>query len=93
MNLMATMTVSGLWHGAAWNFVVWGMFHGVMLCIHRFYMKQIKPLLKPVPKWLKPGTTTIAILITFFGVTISRVFFILPIVDGWDLMLRLLGLR
>lgn len=93
LNLMATMTVSGLWHGAAWNFVVWGMFHGVMLCIHRFYVKQIKPSLKPVPKWLKPGTTTIAILITFFGVTISRVFFILPIVDGWDLMLRLLGMR
>ncbi|MBP1896501.1 MBOAT family O-acyltransferase [Paenibacillus lactis] len=92
-NLMATMTVSGLWHGAAWNFVVWGMFHGVMLCMHRFYVKKLKPALKPVPKWLKPVTVTAAIMITFFGVTISRVFFILPIADGWDLMLRLLGMR
>ena len=30
-NLGATMVLSGLWHGAAWNFVVWGLFHGVLL--------------------------------------------------------------
>ncbi|MCR8845592.1 MBOAT family protein [Paenibacillus sp. SC116] len=92
-NLMCTMTVSGLWHGAAWNFVVWGMFHGVMLCIHRFFLKQIKPKFPPVPKWLKPGTTVLSIAITFFGVTISRVFFVLPILAGWDLTLRLFGLK
>ncbi|WP_422660964.1 MBOAT family O-acyltransferase [Paenibacillus sp. EC2-1] len=92
-NLMCTMTVSGLWHGAAWNFVLWGMFHGVMLCVHRFYLKELKPKLKPVPKWLKPGTTLLAIGVTFFGVTLSRVFFVLPVMDGWDLMLRLFGLR
>lgn len=93
VNLMCTMAVSGLWHGAAWNFVVWGMFHGLMLCIHRFYMKQIKTKLKPVPNWLKPGTTLLAVGITFFGVTLSRAFFILPIADGWNLILRLFGLR
>lgn len=30
-NLMITMTVCGLWHGAAWNFVLWGVFHGLLL--------------------------------------------------------------
>ncbi|MGM1048804.1 MAG: MBOAT family O-acyltransferase [Bacillota bacterium] len=93
VNLMCTMAVSGLWHGAAWNFVVWGMFHGLMLCIHRFYLKQVKTKLKPVPNWLKPGTTLLAIGITFLGVTLSRVFFVLPVADGWNLMLRLFGLR
>ncbi|GAK40164.1 membrane bound O-acyl transferase MBOAT family protein [Paenibacillus sp. TCA20] len=92
VNLMCTMTVSGMWHGAAWHFVVWGMFHGIMLCIHRFFIKEIKPLVRPVPVWLKPGTTLLAIGMTFFGVTLSRVFFVLPVSDGMDLMLRLFGL-
>ncbi|SCA62502.1 Probable alginate O-acetylase AlgI [Chlamydiales bacterium SCGC AG-110-P3] len=32
--LMVTMALSGLWHGAAWNFVVWGMFHGLLLTLY-----------------------------------------------------------
>jgi len=34
-NLFLTMALGGLWHGASWNFVLWGMFHGVALIIHR----------------------------------------------------------
>ena len=34
-NLMATMTLGGLWHGAAWTFVAWGIYQGAMLCVHR----------------------------------------------------------
>lgn len=34
-NLMITMVLGGLWHGAAWNFVAWGAFHGGILAIHR----------------------------------------------------------
>lgn len=34
-NLMITMTLCGLWHGAAWPFVVWGAMHGVILCAER----------------------------------------------------------
>jgi alginate O-acetyltransferase complex protein AlgI len=34
-NLMVTMLLGGLWHGAAWNFVLWGLFHGAILCTHR----------------------------------------------------------
>jgi alginate O-acetyltransferase complex protein AlgI len=33
--LMATMLLGGLWHGAAWNFVLWGLLHGLLLIIHR----------------------------------------------------------
>ncbi len=35
-NLMVTMLIGGLWHGAAWTFVVWGAGHGIALCIHKF---------------------------------------------------------
>ncbi|MDB6083979.1 MAG: hypothetical protein JWN43_1860, partial [Gammaproteobacteria bacterium] len=34
-NLMLTMILGGLWHGAAWNFVAWGFYHGVLLVGHR----------------------------------------------------------
>lgn len=34
-NLMITMALGGLWHGAAWNFIFWGLYHGFLLCIHR----------------------------------------------------------
>jgi D-alanyl-lipoteichoic acid acyltransferase DltB (MBOAT superfamily) len=34
-NVLVTFFVTGLWHGAAWNYVLWGLYHGVMLCVHR----------------------------------------------------------
>ena len=38
-NLMITMLLGGLWHGAAWTFVIWGLFHGLLLIIYRVYAK------------------------------------------------------
>src|SRR5262249_22299061 len=34
-NLMLTMLLGGLWHGASWNFVIWGGYHGLFLCLER----------------------------------------------------------
>lgn len=34
-NLLLTMALGGLWHGASWNFVIWGLFHGALLAIER----------------------------------------------------------
>ncbi len=34
-NLMLTMIIGGLWHGAAWTFVIWGFYHGALLVLHR----------------------------------------------------------
>ena len=34
-NLSLTMLLGGLWHGAAWNFVIWGAYHGLLLCIYK----------------------------------------------------------
>tara|TARA_B100000315_G_C14580471_1_gene590204 strand:- start:1226 stop:2611 length:1386 start_codon:yes stop_codon:yes gene_type:complete len=36
INLMITMLLGGLWHGAAWNFVIWGAYHGTLLVIHKW---------------------------------------------------------
>ncbi len=36
-NVMLVMLVSGLWHGAAWTFIAWGAYHGLLLCVHRLF--------------------------------------------------------
>jgi alginate O-acetyltransferase complex protein AlgI len=43
-NIMLTMIVSGLWHGASWNFLVWGIYHGILLSIHRLWNIFWKPV-------------------------------------------------
>jgi len=47
INLMATMALGGLWHGASWTFVFWGIFHGALLSVHRWIRgegKAVTPL-------------------------------------------------
>ena len=39
-NLMVTMLLGGLWHGAAWNFVLWGAYHGGILAVHRAFVRR-----------------------------------------------------
>jgi alginate O-acetyltransferase complex protein AlgI len=53
VNLMITMLLGGLWHGAAWHFVVWGGLHGVYLVIHhRKETLRSRGMLAPVPdRW------------------------------------------
>jgi alginate O-acetyltransferase complex protein AlgI len=43
-NLMLTMVLGGLWHGAATNFVLWGLYHGGLLVAHRIITQEWKPL-------------------------------------------------
>ncbi|WP_299319578.1 MBOAT family protein [uncultured Maribacter sp.] len=38
INLMLTMLLGGLWHGASWNFVIWGGLHGMYLALHKFFL-------------------------------------------------------
>jgi D-alanyl-lipoteichoic acid acyltransferase DltB (MBOAT superfamily) len=39
-NLLLTMLLGGLWHGASWNFVIWGAFHGIILVLYRMFEKR-----------------------------------------------------
>lgn len=38
VNLMITMLLGGLWHGASWNFVIWGLLHGIALAVHKVWL-------------------------------------------------------
>ncbi len=43
-NLGATMLLGGLWHGASWNFVLWGALHGGALSLHRWLRQWLRPM-------------------------------------------------
>jgi alginate O-acetyltransferase complex protein AlgI len=47
-NLVLVFFLCGLWHGASWNFVIWGMFHGSLLVVERLVRGRIPGILKPL---------------------------------------------
>ncbi|MEL7511288.1 MAG: MBOAT family O-acyltransferase [Cyanobacteria bacterium J06554_3] len=65
-NLMATMVLGGIWHGAAWNFVYWGIYQGGILCAHRL-VAGAKPTIRPV-RSLGDGLRRAVIMAGFFHV-------------------------
>jgi alginate O-acetyltransferase complex protein AlgI len=71
INLMLTMLLGGLWHGASWNFVIWGGYHGLLLSIERIVWER--------SEWGRNERTGIAriplAIVTFLLVTIGWVFF------------------
>jgi D-alanyl-lipoteichoic acid acyltransferase DltB (MBOAT superfamily) len=66
-NLMATMVLGGLWHGAAWTFVLWGFYQGLVLIAGRWVEKLRDRLGVVVPRRLTP--LTVALWLLMFHVT------------------------
>jgi alginate O-acetyltransferase complex protein AlgI len=75
INLMVTMTVGGLWHGASWTFVVWGALHGALLVVHRGFRAlcrrhvPLDDLLQTAP------ATAVRVTLTFLAVSLAWVIF------------------
>jgi D-alanyl-lipoteichoic acid acyltransferase DltB (MBOAT superfamily) len=72
-NLMITMLLGGLWHGAAWNYVIWGGLHGTALCVNKLWA-QLKPRLSIVSEDSVPWIVA-AVVLTQLWVMIAWVFF------------------
>jgi len=74
LNLLLAMTISGLWHGAAFTFVIWGMYHGLLLITHNLYLKWKKrqAFARMFDHWLYKG---ISVFIFFHLICIGWVFF------------------
>lgn len=70
-NLWLVFLVSGLWHGASWNFVFWGAFHGLFLILDRLFLLKILEKIGKVP----------SVLFTFFIVAMAWVLFRL---ENWN---------
>ncbi len=72
LNLLATMLVGGIWHGANWNFIVWGAGHGVALCVHKLLLPRLKAVENTRIVTIASGFAT------FVVVTLLWVFFATP---------------
>jgi alginate O-acetyltransferase complex protein AlgI len=85
MHLLATMLLGGLWHGAAWTFVVWGGMHGLWLAIGRFRRERgwADDAVRGVVRWRRR-------IITFHLVCLAWIFFRADSFGtAWDVIKRL----
>ncbi len=62
LNLWLVMLIGGLWHGASWNFVLWGALHGTALAVHKFYADTIRSYIK-LPSFIYNGLTWLLTLL------------------------------
>ncbi len=70
INLMITMLIGGLWHGASWQFVIWGGLNGVGLVIYKFWRK-----ISPFTGNKSWAAKILAVFITFNFITFTRIWF------------------
>src|SRR5579872_5748070 len=71
INLMITMLLGGLWHGAAWTFVAWGALHGIYLCINHAWTNYGPA----IPQRFARVADLAACALTFLAVVVAWVFF------------------
>ena len=79
-NLFVTMLLGGLWHGAAWTFVIWGGLHGLFLCVNhgwRVLINRLKLEALFARRWLQP----VFVALTFIAVALAFTVFRAPDVD------------
>ena len=83
LNTMIVFLVSGLWHGASWNFVIWGFLHGILSCLDRALGSLEERVWKPL-RWL----------CTFAAVNVLWLLFDLGSVGLWlSTLMKILRLR
>jgi D-alanyl-lipoteichoic acid acyltransferase DltB (MBOAT superfamily) len=82
-NLMITMLLGGLWHGANWTFVAWGLFHGLLLCFYRAMSRRGASL----QNWL---LRTAAVILMFHLTCIGWLLFRADTLDAAGRMLACL---
>ena len=71
INLILTMLIGGLWHGANWTYILWGLLHGIALAIHKVWMKITKSPEKPHSVL----SNIISIVVTFLFTNVCWIFF------------------
>lgn len=71
LNILVTFFVSGIWHGANWTFIVWGLLHGIYQVVEKFFNIHKYETKRPLLRFSK-------IIITFALVDIAWIFFRMP---------------
>ncbi|MEM7657796.1 MAG: MBOAT family protein [Bacteroidota bacterium] len=82
LNLWIVFLISGLWHGAAWNFLIWGIWHGSFLVLERLFLGKILKRIGALP----------SLIYAFLVVLIGWVWFrVESLGDGWLYLQQLAG--
>lgn len=90
-NLMITMAVAGLWHGAAWTFIAWGLYMGLLLVLHRLmspYLNKVQESVGANAFW-----SALSIALTFHLVCVGWILFRAQSIGQAGVMLRSLFLH
>mgnify|MGYP000943519521 FL=1 len=82
VNLMLTMLLGGLWHGAAWTFVAWGFLHGLYLALERFFKNYVS---------IKTDSQTVQLLLAFLTFNCVNITWVFFRAKDFGSALRLLG--
>ena len=89
LNLMITMLLGGLWHGASWTFVAWGLVHGLLLCAERI-VREVMPTHRKMRLMNNGG---ILALLTFVCICFTWVLFRAQTFEfAWEMVLAMLGI-
>ncbi len=86
-NIILTMLIGGLWHGAAWTFIIWGAIHGVFIALNHFWRWSSRRIWSGV-NWNSLLYQFMSQIITFVVIVIAWVFFR---ADGLDTSMRILS--
>ncbi len=87
-NLMATMLLGGLWHGAGWTFVIWGGLHGAYLVINHLWHALRRAIGQDLSRPLSSLVHGLSVLLTFLAITVAWVLFRADSVEGALAILR-----
>jgi alginate O-acetyltransferase complex protein AlgI len=85
---LVTMLVSGIWHGTGWNFIAWGLFHGVVIACSQLLLRPsaARPgLLQTAGSWLTTNTLLLFSWVLFRAVSLDwlgKVLFQSPFISG-----------
>lgn len=93
---VSTMALIGLWHGVAWNFLLWGVWHGVGLFIHNRWVnfQRTRPDFVPLKVFSGQLGQGLSVLVTFQFVVLGWVWFVIPDVgQAWRTFLTLFGMQ
>jgi len=83
--LVVTMLLGGLWHGAAWNFVIWGGMHGLLLVVHRSVVRRPRGEHEPFTLG-----DIVRVVLFFHATCVLWIFFRAPTFDGaWKFLVQL----
>jgi alginate O-acetyltransferase complex protein AlgI len=93
LNLMVTMLLGGLWHGASWTFVFWGGLHGLYLIINHGWLSLTERFLPEMKSTGRLGRVA-GWMLTFIAVLVGWVFFRATSLNGaWNILYGMAGLH